>query len=70
MAFVVQNGDGPVGEEELAEYLKEELAYFKVPSRWRITEEGLPRNATGKVRRRVLEETAACDNHAQEPVKG
>ncbi|WP_460777540.1 steroid-24-oyl-CoA synthetase [Nocardiopsis nanhaiensis] len=70
MAFVVQNGDGPVGEEELADYLKEELAYFKVPSRWRITTEGLPRNATGKVRRRVLEETAACDNHAQEPVKG
>ncbi|MEV8637939.1 class I adenylate-forming enzyme family protein [Streptosporangium sp. NPDC051023] len=55
MAVVVTGGEHPVGEEELREYAKRELAYFKVPSRWRITEKSLPRNATGKVIRRDVE---------------
>ena len=59
MAFVVREGASPVEEAELSAYLREELAYYKVPSRWRISQEDLPRNATGKVRRRVLEEAAA-----------
>ncbi|WP_433411925.1 class I adenylate-forming enzyme family protein [Microtetraspora malaysiensis] len=55
MAVVVTDGERPVGEEELRAYTAGELAYFKVPSRWRITTEPLPRNATGKVIRRDIE---------------
>ncbi len=44
----------PVAGEELdaaglAAYVKERLAYFKVPSRWVVTRKALPRTATGKV---------------------
>ncbi|HVT21502.1 MAG TPA: class I adenylate-forming enzyme family protein [Mycobacteriales bacterium] len=34
---------------DLSAYVKERLAYFKVPNRWVITREPLPRTATGKV---------------------
>ncbi|GAA3130004.1 class I adenylate-forming enzyme family protein [Streptosporangium carneum] len=54
MAVVVTDGR-PVSEEDLRAYTQQELAYFKVPSRWRITQESLPRNATGKVIRREVE---------------
>ncbi|WP_030175365.1 class I adenylate-forming enzyme family protein [Spirillospora albida] len=42
-------------EEALTEFAGERLAYFKVPSRWKLTTESLPRNATGKVIRREVE---------------
>ncbi|ACY99030.1 class I adenylate-forming enzyme family protein [Thermomonospora curvata] len=42
-------------ERELTEFARERLAYFKVPARWRLTTEPLPRNATGKVIRREVE---------------
>ncbi|WP_431953237.1 hypothetical protein [Nocardia lijiangensis] len=35
-------------------FVAERLACFKVPLRWRITAEPLPRNATGKVVRREI----------------
>lgn len=44
----------PVSEEGLTEYCKEHLAYFKVPKFWRITDQPLFRNATGKVVRAGL----------------
>src|SRR5690606_1244186 len=47
--------DDPVAAAELEGFARERLAYFKVPSRWRITAEPLPRNATGKVVRRGVE---------------
>ncbi|SEG87425.1 Acyl-CoA synthetase (AMP-forming)/AMP-acid ligase II [Thermomonospora echinospora] len=53
-AVVVAAGEPPA-ERELAEFVGERLAYFKVPSRWRITAEPLPRNATGKVIRQQVE---------------
>ncbi len=40
---------GGVSEHELQDFARDRLAYFKVPSRWRISTERLPRNATGKV---------------------
>ncbi|MFC6011226.1 class I adenylate-forming enzyme family protein [Nocardia lasii] len=40
--------------EELRAFVAARLAYFKVPTRWRITSDELPRNATGKVTRREL----------------
>ncbi|MFE4217928.1 class I adenylate-forming enzyme family protein [Streptomyces sp. NPDC056844] len=48
-AVVVLAAGSGVTEEALREYAANELAYFKVPKRWRLTTEELPRNATGKV---------------------
>ncbi|MFF0543740.1 class I adenylate-forming enzyme family protein [Nocardia thailandica] len=39
---------------EVAAFAAERLAYFKVPARWRVTTDPLPRNATGKVVRREI----------------
>ena len=44
----------PLDETVLRDFLAERLAYFKVPSRWRITDEPLQRTATGKVVRTKL----------------
>ena len=55
-AVVVFTGLPPT-PEELTEYARERLAYFKVPSHWRITSDPLPRNATGKVLRKQVEST-------------
>ncbi|WP_454197091.1 class I adenylate-forming enzyme family protein [Nocardia sp. Marseille-Q1738] len=52
-AVVVADPDA-VTAEELRAFVAERLAYFKVPARWRITAEPLPRNATGKVVRREI----------------
>ncbi|WP_328558905.1 class I adenylate-forming enzyme family protein [Streptomyces coelicoflavus] len=48
-AVVVLRPGAEITEEALREYAAKELAYFKVPRRWRLTTEALPRNATGKV---------------------
>ncbi|MFC4125308.1 class I adenylate-forming enzyme family protein [Nocardia rhizosphaerae] len=53
-AVVVADYPGTVDAEELRAYLAARLAHFKVPARWRITSDMLPRNATGKVTRREL----------------
>jgi acyl-CoA synthetase (AMP-forming)/AMP-acid ligase II len=44
--------------EALARWCAERLAYFKVPAHWQVRREPLPRNATGKVLKRVLTEGA------------
>ncbi|KOS57704.1 class I adenylate-forming enzyme family protein [Rhodococcus rhodochrous] len=55
VAAVVVLADGASAtEEELREYAAERLSYFKVPTRWRITSDLLPRNATGKTVRREV----------------
>ncbi|MGW5436657.1 class I adenylate-forming enzyme family protein [Nocardia asteroides] len=54
VAAVVVAEPGTVDPEELRAFVAERLAYFKVPARWRITSDALPRNATGKVTRRDL----------------
>ncbi len=53
-AFVVRNDGARVGAEELARWIGETLAYYKVPAHWELREEPLPRNATGKVLKHVL----------------
>ncbi|MFC9789038.1 class I adenylate-forming enzyme family protein [Rhodococcus sp. NPDC127528] len=50
-AIVVVANGSTVNEEDLRQYAAERLSYFKVPSRWRLTTEPLPRNATGKMAR-------------------
>jgi len=54
VAAIVVVRDTSPSESELREFLTSELAYYKVPTRWRLTTEPLPRNATGKVRRTEL----------------
>jgi long-chain acyl-CoA synthetase len=43
-----------VTEDELRAFAADRLAYYKVPTRWRITDEPLQRTATGKVVRSAL----------------
>jgi acyl-CoA synthetase (AMP-forming)/AMP-acid ligase II len=52
-AVVVLRSTG-AAESDFREFLTAELAYYKVPTRWRLTTDPLPRNATGKVRRADL----------------
>jgi len=44
--------------EELRRWAAETLAYYKVPSRWEIRSDPLPRNATGKVLKASLSGSA------------
>lgn len=54
VAAIVVTGAPAPSEQELHDFLSRELAYYKVPTRWRFTTDPLPRNATGKVRRAEL----------------
>jgi acyl-CoA synthetase (AMP-forming)/AMP-acid ligase II len=48
-AIVVTAPGAIVTENDLTAFARERLAKYKVPSRWLVTTEPLPRNATGKV---------------------
>lgn len=50
---VIQPGSAP-SAEELTAWAGETLAAFKVPSLWELRSEPLPRNASGKVLKKVL----------------
>ena len=54
-AFVVLQMGKKADEDELKKHVKENLANFKVPREFEFIDE-LPRNATGKVLKRELEE--------------
>jgi fatty-acyl-CoA synthase len=54
-AFVVTRGGANLSEDEVKGYVKENLARYKVPREVVFLDE-LPRNATGKVLKRELEE--------------
>ncbi|MGX1807648.1 class I adenylate-forming enzyme family protein [Nocardia sp. NPDC055321] len=53
-AVVVVADPDAVTVDELRDHVAQRLAYFKVPARWLVTSDALPRNATGKVLRREL----------------
>jgi len=53
-AIVVPLPDMTVDTQELAEWVAETLAAFKVPAHWEVIYEPLPRNALGKVMKHVL----------------
>lgn len=55
-AYVVPAADAAVTADELAAWVGEALAYYKVPSRWEIRGEPLPRTATGKVVKNALDD--------------
>ncbi|MFI6777547.1 class I adenylate-forming enzyme family protein [Nocardia sp. NPDC050412] len=48
-ALVVVENASATTEQELTEFARQRIAYYKVPARWRITTTPLTRNATGKV---------------------
>jgi fatty-acyl-CoA synthase len=57
-AFVVTSGGAELSEDEVKNYVKEHLARYKVPREVEFLDE-LPRNATGKVLKRELQEKDA-----------
>ena len=66
-AFVVLDPGVPVpSREELRAFAREELAGFKVPTSWVFVPD-LPRNASGKILRRILAESADMTGQAQDP---
>lgn len=54
VAAVVVVTDPAITAGELTSFATERIARYKVPSRWLVTDEDLPRNATGKVKRQSL----------------
>jgi acyl-CoA synthetase (AMP-forming)/AMP-acid ligase II len=60
-AFVVTTSSGSLDEDGAKKYVKENLAGFKVPREVEFIDE-LPRNATGKVVKRELEEGEEDDS--------
>jgi acyl-CoA synthetase (AMP-forming)/AMP-acid ligase II len=60
LGFVVLRPGAEATEDDLKGYIKLNLARYKVPREIRFIDE-LPRNATGKVLKRELKQTAAAD---------
>ncbi len=56
-AFVRTTSDGPVEPEALRRFCAERLADYKVPETVTLTTEPLPRNANGKLLKRLLRES-------------
>ena len=59
VAVVVAFDDADVNLDALQAYLKERLAYFKVPSLLPLRRQPLPRNAAGKVLKHELKSSAS-----------
>jgi len=59
-AVVVVGAGAEVTEQELTGFLRDRVARYKVPSRWVLTDQPLPRNATGKVVRHRLASTESA----------
>jgi fatty-acyl-CoA synthase len=70
-AFVVLRGDASLSEDDVKDYVRDNLARYKTPREVVFIDE-LPRNATGKVLKRELAEQAdesadKADNREQTP---
>jgi len=55
-AFIVCKPGTSLTEQELNEFLQPQLARFKMPRRWHITSDPLPKTGTGKIVKRQLRE--------------
>ncbi|WP_345680014.1 class I adenylate-forming enzyme family protein [Yinghuangia aomiensis] len=60
-AIVVPKSGGTLAPETLTEYLRDRLAYYKIPTHWEIRTEPLPRTPTGKVIRAVATGAKSAD---------
>jgi long-chain acyl-CoA synthetase len=58
-AIVVPHEGAALDTDALAAWVRATLAYYKVPTRWEVRNEPLPRNASGKVMKHVLRGDAA-----------
>jgi acyl-CoA synthetase (AMP-forming)/AMP-acid ligase II len=67
VAVVRHTGAAPT-PEELREFARASLAYFEVPSRWRITTEPLPTLAGEKIDKKTLRATFAEEPRPEEPL--
>jgi acyl-CoA synthetase (AMP-forming)/AMP-acid ligase II len=56
-AFVARKASASVGEAELRAFCAERLADYKVPETFTLLDEPLPRNANGKLLKRVLRDS-------------
>jgi long-chain acyl-CoA synthetase len=54
-AVVVLREDARATPSDLASWVREKLAYYKVPAHWELRTEALPRNASGKVMKYLLQ---------------
>jgi acyl-CoA synthetase (AMP-forming)/AMP-acid ligase II/uncharacterized membrane protein len=68
-AFVVTQGGGGPGEDEIKKHVKSNLAGYKVPREVEFIDE-LPRNATGKVLKRELAEREEGEEDGKPSSKG
>jgi acyl-CoA synthetase (AMP-forming)/AMP-acid ligase II len=59
-AVVVVSEGAQLTAEALNVWCRDALAAYKVPTQWEIRHEALPRNASGKVLKRELEQSWAC----------
>lgn len=55
---IVSTQNSQLSDDELAIWVGNELADFKVPSKWKFTNSPLPRNASGKLMKHVLIDTS------------
>ena len=55
---IISSQNSQLRSEELATWVGNELADFKVPSKWQFTNSPLPRNASGKLMKHVLIDTS------------
>ncbi len=53
-AILVPRPGAQLDTHQLAEWVSEKLAYFKVPAHWELRSKPLPRNAAGKVLKHIL----------------
>jgi len=65
-AFVVMRDDQKLSEDEVKDYVRQNLARYKIPREVVFLDE-LPRNPTGKVVKRALGQAGADDDHDAEP---
>jgi acyl-CoA synthetase (AMP-forming)/AMP-acid ligase II len=59
-AFVARKASASVGEAELRAFCAERLADYKVPETFTLLDEPLPRNANGKLLKRVLRDSLSA----------
>ena len=55
---IVSTKNSQLSDIELSAWVGKDLADFKVPSKWKIIDRPLPRNASGKLMKHVLIDTS------------
>ncbi|RIK37045.1 MAG: AMP-binding protein [Chloroflexi bacterium] len=64
MAWVILKPGEGASEDELREFCRDKIAYYKVPRYWRFTD-SFPMTVTGKVQKYKMREMAVADLHLE-----